>query len=47
MKDPSCRERWLAQKNNEIKTLRKLWRLYVQRPEARLLALSDFLGRAE
>ena len=28
MKDPSCRERWLAQKNNEIKTLRKLWRLY-------------------
>ena len=28
MKSPSCRERWLAEKNNEIKTLRKLWRLY-------------------
>ena len=28
MKSTSCREHWLAEKNNEIKTLRKLWRLY-------------------
>jgi len=28
MKDPTCKQRWLSEKNSEIATLRKLWRLY-------------------
>lgn len=28
MSDPTCKQRWLSEKNSEIRTLRKLWTLY-------------------